>query len=80
MITMRSMEGYRATLSDASGPVVSIWAYTLDDAEYMAHEGNMRHYEAMADEETKKAQEQARLASEFIRQQVAEFRMLRARA
>lgn len=65
--------GHRATLSDSSGPVVSIWAHTERDAEYMAHEGNMRHMEAM--EET-----EARLAREFERRAWAEYRKLRARA
>lgn len=73
MITRQSMEGYRTTLTDASGPVVSIWAHTESDAEYMAHSDNLEHMRAME-------REQARLVAEFAAREHAEFLKIRARA
>lgn len=74
MNTHQSGSGFRSTLRDAHGePYVSIWAWTEGDAELMAHEANMRHYEAM---EAWRSEMERR----FARQQAAEFRKIRARA
>lgn len=74
MITVPSGNGFRATLPGEDGtPAVSVWARTADDAEFMAHRDNMRHYEEME-------KWRAQLEHEFSRQQAEEFRRVRARA
>jgi hypothetical protein len=77
---VRSGNGWRMTLPESGEPVVSVWAQRAEDAEHEAHKSNIRHFQAMSEEETRRAREQARLAAEFARQAVAAFRKIRARA
>ena len=76
----RSGDGWRMTMVAQGEPVVSIWARTPDDAEYMAHRDNLEHMRAMEEERVRLERDRARLAAEFARQAVAEFRKIRARA
>lgn len=68
MITRPSGPGFRATIpAEDGGPAVSIWAWTEDDAELMAHKWNMRHYEAMEEEQAKLARALAAQEREALR-------------
>ena len=73
MITTRSGEGWRTTISGPSGPEVSIWAHTEMDAEYMSA---MEHMRQMERDEAQRM----RLEQEFAAQAQAEFMRIRARA
>ena len=77
---IRSGDGWRMTLPENGEPVVSIWARTPEDAEYMAHSENMEHMRAMEDERIRSEREQARLAADFARQQAAAHLKIRAKA
>lgn len=80
MITKQSGNGWRTTINGPSGPEVSIWAHTEMDAEYMSAMEHMRMMEREEDKRVQRALEQARLATDFVKQQVAEYRKIRARA
>lgn len=80
MITRASRGGFCTAIPTIEDPDVFLWAPTEQDAEYLAAREHIDLLHTLADEETKRAQEQARLAADFVRQQVAEFRKIRARA
>lgn len=73
MNTVRSGNGWRTTIADPSGAVVSIWAHTERDAEYMAAREHMEQMRAAEREEQ-------RLVAEFTARQMREHEKVRARA
>lgn len=73
MSTKQSGSGWRTTFMIDGEPAVSIWAYTPDDAENMAHMENMRHMEAME-------AERVTLELAFAAQQREAHRKIRVRA
>lgn len=77
---VRSGSGWRMTLPEKGSPMVSIWAHTPNNAEYMAHRENLECMRKMEDERVREAREQAALAAEFVKQAWAEYRKIRARA
>jgi len=73
MNTVRSGSGWRTTIITNGVPVVSIWAHTERDSEYMAAR---EHMEQMRTEED----ERAKIEQTFVEQQRAEYQRIRARA
>jgi hypothetical protein len=73
VITTRSGNGWRATISEHGEIVVSVWAFTKDDAERMALREEPHYWVA-------KEERKAEMAAALAAQATAEFRELRVHA